>query len=325
MSAKHKSMMKNRFPGIHVDSDLDSSGNEKGKSKDNTDKGKSKDDTDSGKSDPDDDGEGKSKDDTDEGKDDVIGEGKSKDDTDSGQDNVIVLHKSKDDTDSDQDKKGDEKDKSNLWTQETVDRLFKEAETPGPDWPKDKNYLSYLDKSNVIVKNMDDEDYNIVRKFNKEDIEAAHGDKFDMPMSDDEWKEFKKQFESSNRVKKMLHQVEQDILEGIVDVKGSDDDDKVKSKSKSKSKLYIISTQTPSTTEEQLNKMTEDQLNRMTKDQLHLLLLSHDKRVNNRSKIRKGELIDLIVEGNFNWRPAVDKSEGKDKKGKSKSTDIVSD
>ena len=33
-------------------------------------------------------------------------------------------------TDSDHDKKGDEKGMSNLWTQETVDRLFKEAGEP---------------------------------------------------------------------------------------------------------------------------------------------------------------------------------------------------
>ena len=42
MAAKYKSMMKNRLPGAHVDSDLDSSGDEKGKSKDDTDSDKDK-------------------------------------------------------------------------------------------------------------------------------------------------------------------------------------------------------------------------------------------------------------------------------------------
>ena len=45
-----------------------------------------------------------------------------------------------------------------------------------------------------------------------------------MPMTDDQWKEFKKRFENSTRVKMMLHQFAQDSLEGIVDVKSSDDD-----------------------------------------------------------------------------------------------------
>ena len=121
--------------------------------------------------------------------------------------------------------------------------------------------------------------------------------------------------------------------------KGDMGDDKDSDKSKSKSEdddddkpkpeLYDISTPTPSTieeeyfTEEQLNKMTEEQLSKMTKDKLHLLLSSHGKRVNNKSRIRKGEIIELIVKGNFNWRPADDKSKGsgKDKKGKSKTTD----
>ena len=53
---------------------------------------------------------------------------------------------------------------------------------------------------------------------------------------------------------------------------------------------------------------TEEQLNKMTKDQLHHLLSSHGKRVKNKSRILKGDLIELIVKGNFNWRPADDKS-----------------
>jgi len=55
----------------------------------------------------------------------------------------------------------------------------------------------------------------------------------------------------------------------------------------------------------------EEQLNKMTKDQLHHLLAMHGQRANNKSKIRKGDLIELIVNGNFNWRPADDKSSDK--------------
>ena len=58
--------------------------------------------------------------------------------------------------------------------------------------------------------------------------------------------------------------------------------------------------------------ITEEQLNKMTKDQLHHLLAMHGKRANNKSKIRKGDLIELIVNGNFNWRPADDKSKTTD-------------
>ena len=56
----------------------------------------------------------------------------------------------------------------------------------------------------------------------------------------------------------------------------------------------------------------EEQLNKMTKDKLHRLLAMHGQRANNKSKIRKGDLIELIVNGNFNWRPADDKSKTTD-------------
>ena len=81
------------------------------------------------------------------------------------------------------------------------------------------------------------------------------------------------------------------------------DDDKSKSKpeddddSDDKSKPELI---------------TEEQLNKMTKAQLHHLLAMHGKQAKNKSKIRKGDLIELIVNGNFNWRPADDKSKTTD-------------
>ena len=120
------------------------------------------------------------------------------------------------------------------------------------------------------------------------------------------------------RMKKFLPGIHVDSdLDSSGDEKGKSKDDT--DSDKDKKGKDDISTPTSATT------FTVEQLNKMTKDQLHHLLSSHGKRVNNKSKIRKGELIELIVEGNFNWRPAVDKSEGKDKKGKSKSNDIVSD
>ena len=236
------------------------------------------------------------------GKDDIVS-GKSKD-TDPGKDNAIVLHrsKSKDDTDSDQDKKGDEKGRSNLWTQETVDRLIRESETPGPGWPKDKNYQDYLDKGSVIGRSKDDNDsgmkqraLGICRRYEAKDI--VEYDIVQSPKHVSVMLKFKKK---------------EGIVKDIGEGKSMDD----------KSDMGDSDN---STTEEQLNKMTEDQLNNMTKDQLHRLLASHGKQANNKSRIRKGELIELIVEGNFNWKPAVDKSEGKDKKGKSKSNVIASD
>ena len=42
--------------------------------------------------------------------------------------------------------------------------------------------------SNEVEDKVEEDDYIIVQKFNKEDTEAVHGDKFDMPMTDDQWK-----------------------------------------------------------------------------------------------------------------------------------------
>ena len=64
----------------------------------------------------------------------------------------------------------------------------------------------------------DEEDYIILQKFRKEDIEEVHGCELTM----EQWLKFKSEFEESNRINKLLdalYDIERDILEriGIVD------------------------------------------------------------------------------------------------------------
>ena len=47
---------------------------------------------------------------------------------------------------------------------------------------------------------------------------------------------------------------------------------------------------------------TEEQLKKMTKDRLHRLLSSHNKRVSNKSKCLKGDMIRLILDADINWQ-----------------------
>ena len=57
--------------------------------------------------------------------------------------------------------------------------------------------------------------------------------------------------------------------------------------------------------------MTKEQLRKMTKAKLFDLLASHNKTVTNKSRCLKDRLIEIIVEGKFNWRAADDKGSDK--------------